>query len=315
MEIEKKTEDLLQQLFEKYRLSGQNTDDYLEGLLVSNYEPYWKYLHLDTLLSLQNPKTDFNDEFIFITYHQITELYFKLILHEMDNSKLAGPNVAIFEETLLRVNRYFNHLIKSFEIMTEGMRPDEFLKFRMALLPASGFQSYQFRLIELQCTGLNQLMGIEKRNSSENLTVQEMYNNIYWKQGSIDTATGEKTLTLRQFEKQYDQKLLAFATDNDQSHIYAVYRRFESEGKSTGNMKEQMRLLDQNLNVNWRLAHYKSAVRYLHKSHGDIAATGGTNWQNYLPPRFQKVISFPVLWTETEMNDWGKQWVQENLIS
>jgi tryptophan 2,3-dioxygenase len=72
MEIDKKTESLLTALFEKYRLSGQNTNDYLEGLLVSNYEPYWKYINLDSLLSLQNPKTDFQDEFVFITYHQIT---------------------------------------------------------------------------------------------------------------------------------------------------------------------------------------------------------------------------------------------------
>jgi tryptophan 2,3-dioxygenase len=52
--------------------------------------------------------------------------------------------------------------------------------------------------------------------------------------------------------------------------------------------------------------HYKSAVRYLQKSTEDIAATGGTNWQKYLPPRIQKRIFYPELWNENEMQEWGK---------
>ena len=57
--------------------------------------------------------------------------------------------------------------------------------------------------------------------------------------------------------------------------------------------------------------HYKSAVRYLHKNPEDIAATGGTNWQKYLPPRFQKRVFYPELWSETEINEWGKSWVED----
>jgi tryptophan 2,3-dioxygenase len=59
--------------------------------------------------------------------------------------------------------------------------------------------------------------------------------------------------------------------------------------------------------------HYKSAVRYLHKDPSDIAATGGTNWQKYLPPRFQKRIFYPALWTKNEIKEWGKSWVEEVL--
>jgi tryptophan 2,3-dioxygenase len=54
------------------------------------------------------------------------------------------------------------------------------------------------------------------------------------------------------------------------------------------------------------LAHLKSAARYLHKAPEDIKATGGTNWQKYLPPRFQRIMFFPTLWSETEKSDWGK---------
>jgi len=71
--------DLLQQ---KYEAMGQDMASYLDGLLYADFLTYWDYIHLDTLLSLQSPKTPFPDEEIFIMYHQITELYFKLTLHE-----------------------------------------------------------------------------------------------------------------------------------------------------------------------------------------------------------------------------------------
>jgi tryptophan 2,3-dioxygenase len=313
MDIDKKTAELLSKLFEKYRLSGQNTDDYLEGLLVSNYEPYWKYIHLDSLLSLQNPKTDFNDEMIFITYHQINELYFRLILHELELSRSRPEDLEAFEEHIRRVNRYFRHLIYSFDIMTDGMRPEEFLKFRMALLPASGFQSYQFRQIEICVTELFNLQAPEDRTANLSTDARETYDRIYWKKGAIDLKTGEKTLTLRQFEKQYDTRLFEVSQACAEHNVYALYRAFAKAGKASEELTTEMRQLDTNINVNWRLAHYKSAVRYLQKGGGDVAATGGTNWQKFLPPRFQKVISFPSIWTDGEIEEWGKSWVAEHV--
>ncbi|MBT8282190.1 MAG: tryptophan 2,3-dioxygenase, partial [Muriicola sp.] len=72
----------IEKLAEKYKDSGQDLSSYLDGLLYQRYLTYWDYIHLDTLLSLQVPRTYFPDEEIFIMYHQITELYFKLIIHE-----------------------------------------------------------------------------------------------------------------------------------------------------------------------------------------------------------------------------------------
>src|ERR1051325_3422065 len=76
--------ELLTKLQKKYASMGQDLSSYLDGLLYSDFTNYWEYIHLDTLLSLQNPKTQFKDETIFIIYHQITELYFKLILWEIE---------------------------------------------------------------------------------------------------------------------------------------------------------------------------------------------------------------------------------------
>ncbi len=312
MNLNKKTTDLLTKLFDKYRLSGQNTEDYLEGLLVSNYEPYWKYIHLDSLLSLQNPKTDFNDEFVFITYHQITELYFRLILHELEISRQKPDDAEGFEENIVRINRYFRQLTSSFDIMTDGMQPEEFMKFRMALLPASGFQSFQFRQIEISVTRIANLQAQEDREN-ENVEIEEADDRIYWKKGAIDLETGEKTLTLRQFEKQYDTRLLEVARTCAEWNAYNIYHHLKTSGKASDKLTSEMRTLDANINIQWRLAHYRSAVRYLHRQGVDTAATGGTNWQKFLPPRFQRVISFPSLWSEQELEDWGKSWVQEHV--
>lgn len=86
-------ETKIKMLTEKYDAMGQSLDAYLDGLLISNYLTYWDYTHLDTLLTLQNPKTDFPDEMIFIVYHQITELYFKLCLHELDQIANNGRDI------------------------------------------------------------------------------------------------------------------------------------------------------------------------------------------------------------------------------
>ena len=72
-----------------------------------------------------------------------------------------------------------------------------------------------------------------------------------------------------------------------------------------------MKTLDANVNINWPLQHYKTAARYLLKDEDGVPATGGTNWQKYLPPRFMKRIFFPELWSSEEKENWGKSWVED----
>jgi tryptophan 2,3-dioxygenase len=91
--------------------------------------------------------------------------------------------------------------------------------------------------------------------------------------------------------------------------LWQAYLRLTPEEQALPEVHQVLKQNDVNVNVNWPLAHYKSAVRYLQKDTHDIAATGGTNWQKYLPPRFQKRIFYPILWNETETAEWGKAWV------
>lgn len=322
MNIEKNTLEKLELLFEKYALSGQDVNSYLEGLLISNYLPYWDYISVDTLLTLQKPRTDFPDEVIFIVYHQITELYFKLCLHEYHQIAHNGRNVLpngqdlgwkeklevnFLIERVNRINRYFEALTKSFEIMIDGMEKEQFLRFRMALLPASGFQSAQYRLIEMASTPMINLTDKEHRERlrRQNANIEEMYEYIYWKKGATEITTGKKTYTLIQFEKKYEKQFIEWAKHYADKNLWMKYLSLPDEDRNNPELIKAMKNIDLNVNVRWPLIHYKSAVRYLQQDKQDVAATGGTNWQKYLPPRFQKRIFFPDLWSEQEKEKWG----------
>lgn len=316
MEITPEINDRLSKLQEKFAAMGQDINAYLDGLLYAEYLTYWDYIHLDTLLSLQTPKTPFPDEEIFIMYHQITELYFKLSLHECKQIAAHSSLTAdFFAERLKRINAYFTALVSSFDIMVDGMDKSQFLKFRMSLLPASGFQSGQYRMIEIYSTDLIRLVDKSKREELKEATIEAQFEYLYWKFGASELSTGKQTLTLQQFINKYAAQFLQLAKDVTATNFAALYRKLVQEGQDVKVVEEEMRKLDLFVNVEWPLSHYKSAVRYLEKDPADIAATGGTNWQKYLPPRFQKRIFFPFLWTEEQLEEWGKTWVMNVLKS
>ncbi|MDR3696545.1 tryptophan 2,3-dioxygenase family protein [Mucilaginibacter sp.] len=312
MHFSPEIEERLARLQEKYEAMGQDMVSYLDGLLHADFLTYWDYIHLDTLLSLQNPKTPFPDEEIFIIYHQITELYFKLVLHECKQITAAQPlNADFFSARLKRINRYFEALTQSFEIMVEGMEKDQFLKFRMSLLPASGFQSGQYRMIEIYATNFINLVARDKREELKLAAIEEQFEYIYWKFGATELSTGKKTLTLKQFEKKYAKTFIDLGKESIHHNFNALYHQLKNNNQATTPLEDELRQLDINVNVNWPLSHYKSAVRYLNREPEEIKATGGTNWQKYLPPRFQKRIFYPELWTEQEIDEWGKGWVEK----
>ncbi len=329
--MEKNIEERIHLLEDKYAQMGQDLAGYLDGLLLSNYLTYWDYTQVETLLTLQNPKTDYPDEVIFIMYHQITELYFKLSMHEFEqianNGKIISPSgkdegwkekldAVFFVERVNRINRYFEALTKSFEIMIDGMEKEQFLKYRMALLPTSGFQSAQYRMIEICSTDFINLVDKDVRQNytGKNAGIEELFNHIYWNKGATELATGKKTLTLKQFEKKYAKKFIELAKEYQSKNLYQKYLSLSPEERRNLRVINALKQLDVNVNINWPLVHYKSAVRYLQQNTGDISATGGTNWQKYLPPRFQKRVFYPELWTAEELEDWGKGWVETNVF-
>lgn len=311
MEEKERIESQISKLKDKYKDSGQDISSYLDGLLYQRYLTYWDYIHLDTLLSLQVPRTYFPDEEIFIIYHQITELYFKLILHEQKQVvDDKSENVDFITEKVNRINNYYKALISSFSVMVRGMEKEQFLQYRMALLPSSGFQSAQYRMIEIYATPLENLVEPGLRSTfSEKNTVEELYEQIYWKKGATDKETGDKTLTLKQFEYRYTPRFIRTAKALEGKTMYHKYLNMVHKNKHNKALTDAFKTMDINANINWPLVHLGSAYRYLDKEKSTIEATGGTNWKEYLPPSFQKVVFFPCLYTKQELNNWGKQWI------
>ena len=303
--IDPKLHDQLRKLQQKYDVMGQDLSSYLDGLLYSDYLTYWDYIHLDTLLSLQTPKTHFKDEKVFIVYHQITELYFNLILWEIEQIvDHASLDEKFFCERLDRMINYFRQLVNSFGVMVDGMDRGQFLKFRMSLLPASGFQSGQYRMIEICSTDMINIVNTDDRESMRNVNdITRLLEKLYWRSGATELATGKKTLTLKQFEEKYIENFKTLGEKHRDKNLRKLYAEYFPNSEE---VKKRLREFDELANVRWPLSHLKSAARYLQKDPEDIKATGGTNWQKYLPPRFQKIIFYPELWNETEKQEWGK---------
>ena len=315
MDITPEIRQRIEALAEKFNVMGQDMVSYLDGLLHADYLTYWDYIHLDTLLSLQTPRTPFPDEYIFITYHQITELYFKLCLQAAAQLRTrTDPDLAFFKRQLERINRYFDNLIHSFDVMIEGMDRQEFLQYRMSLLPASGFQSVQYRMIEIVSTDFINLVHADARDQHHwNSEIKALYEDVYWRHGGLELATGQKTLTLRQFELKYSERLLRLGERMRTANIWQLYRRLPVAEQADPELVRLLKTHDFNICVRWRLAHYRSAARYLDRKPKVIEATGGTNWQQYLPPRFQRISLYPDLWSEAEKANWGVR-VKEFLL-
>ncbi len=296
----------LKKLQAKYDFMGQDISSYLDGLLYSEYLTYWDYIHLETLLSLQSPKTSFPDEKVFIIYHQITELYFKLVLLEIEQiASRESIDEQFFIERVDRIIRYFRNLENSFEIMVNGMEKDQFQKFRMALLPASGFQSAQYRFIEIGSTDMVNLVATDEREALRNAGIKEMVEKLYWKRGATDLGTGSKTLTLQQFENHYMKAFYEAGLKYKDTNLRQVFQRNFAHSPAAENIIPRLREYDMYVNIFWPLAHLKSAGKYLFKDPEVLKATGGTNWQKYLPPKFQRRMFFPDLWSAQEIDEWG----------
>ncbi len=297
----------LQAIREKLSERGQDLQVYLQGLLHADYINYWDYINLDALLNLQHPRTNLPDEKTFILYHQITELYFRLIRNAMELiSHDAQPDAAKFIRQLKRICNYFEHLAHSFNIMIEGMDREQFLQFRLSLTPASGFQSAQYRIIEICSTDLLQLVKMEERPLlTGKESVADLLDKIYWRKGA-NLESGKKTLTLELFEEKYMPEFLETARTYETKNIRRRYLSLPEQERGQEALVRELRRFDYTSNVFWPMQHYRSAAAYMERKPYDIAATGGTNWQKYLPPRFQQIIYFPELWSAEEKANWGK---------
>lgn len=324
-------DQLLNEIKEIYQFQ---TDDELATLLEGLANPenkgvtYWDYIEVDTLLSLQKPKTNYPDEIIFITYHQIHELYFKLIIQELlkiTHPERIDPNfvkrggssvknklkfiesseVERWNNALKRCRRYMNKLIESFDVLKFGIN-DDFQEFRKLLLPASGFQTYQFRLIEIMITSFDNLIDVDKRpfisdevNPEDDFEFyfENYFDAIYWRRGSIQNGTGEKTKLLQNFNVKYDELFVAELEKYSKANVYSKYKNNTNDFQE--GVKNAMQLFEKSILI-WKIAHFITIAGHIRKSK---KGTGGTDWPKYLPVSKQRIFYFPSFWNPEVLND------------
>ncbi|MEN8856617.1 MAG: tryptophan 2,3-dioxygenase family protein [Flavobacteriaceae bacterium] len=300
-------DEILKAIEEKYQKLGVPLDSMLEGLLWSTPIAYWDYIQTDALLGLQIPRTNQPDEMVFIMYHQVNELLFKMILWEIDQVAITDEvSAEKFSMHLMRISRYFDMLSNSFTVMADGMEREQYLKFRNTLTPASGFQSAQYRKIEFASTELINLIDNRFRDTIDrNSPFKNAYDHLYWQAAGKNHTTGEKSILIKLFDKKYMGDFIDFMEDYNECNLSKKFKQLPEEVQKNEELIKAMRHYDYTVNVTWVMAHYNAAGKYLGGKEKELEATGGSSWRKYLHPKYQRRIFYPYLWSEDELTNWG----------
>ena len=299
--------DITNQLKEKFDNIGQDLEVHLQGLLYSKPINYWDYIQTDALLDLQTQRSVLPDEMVFIMYHQINELLFKMILWEIDQvAKKEAIDATFFTDKIMRISRYFDMLTSSFTIMKDGMDVEQYNKFRNTLTPASGFQSAQYRKIEFASTELINLIDNRFRETIDrNTPYEHAFDHLYWQAAGKDYKTGKKSYLLTVFEDRYKDEFIRFTKFYNTHNLYTKFKALPESVKEDQKLIDAMRHYDHTVNIKWVMAHYNTANHYLNIGGKTAEATGGSEWVKYMHPKYQRRIFFPELWSEQELKDWG----------
>jgi len=256
------------------------------------YLDYATYLALDDLLAAQRPLSDppHHDEMLFIVQHQTTELWFKLMLHELRaaTEMVRHDDLEGSFKILARVKHIQTQLLSQWSVL-ETLTPTEYAQFRYVLGPASGFQSHQNRLIE---------MALGKRDAR----VLESFRHAPAIRTELETALHAPSLYdefLRWLARRGlpvpDDVLRRDVAQPYEPHpgvtevIVGIYER-PSESWDAYEMAEKLVDVDETYSL-WRYRHLKVVLRVIGMKRG----TGGTAGANYLRQMVDEVF-FPELW-------------------
>lgn len=311
--MNQKRDTLLAAIDQKFEAINQKTETQLEGLLWSKPITYWDYIQTDALLNLQTQRTTLPDEMVFIMYHQVNELLFKMILWETNQiSHNEALEVGFFTERLMRISRYFDMLTTSFDIMGDGMDVAQYMKFRNTLTPASGFQSAQYRMIEFASTDLINLIDHRFRATIDrNTPFEHAFEHLYWQAAGKDYHSGQKSFLLLEFERKYKGLFLQTMQEYNTINLWQKFKQLPELAQKNPKLIQAMRHYDHTVNISWVIGHLNAAKKYIESGNGLAEATGGSDWQKYLHPKYQRRIFFPELWSEIELKNWGVETTTE----
>lgn len=245
------------------------TDDAADPALT-----YGRYLQIDALLELQRPRSDGpeHDELLFIVIHQVYELWFKQLLHELDAivTHLDRDDVLGGLRLLRRCHEIQRVLVAQVAVL-ETMTPMDFLAFRDHLMPASGFQSAQFREIEF-------LAGLAEPRYLES-----------YEPGSAQRARLERRLGGRTLRAAFHDLLVRRGFTADAEGVASLYRSAAAQ-MELFLLAEALLDFDEMVTL-WRMRHVQMVERII----GGRPGTGGSDGASYLRGTVARRV-FPELW-------------------
>jgi tryptophan 2,3-dioxygenase len=254
-------------------------------------QSYGQYLKLDQILSAQRPVSVEHDEMLFIIIHQASELWMKLCLHELTAAleHIRRDDLGPSFKMLARVSRIQAQLVQSWDVLAT-MTPADYSRFRNHLGHASGFQSYQYRMLEFIIGNKNaRMIEVHRRDPASYEALTRMLNSPSIYDESL------RLLSRRGFE------IPAEYLDRDWSQPYvpskqvaaawlAVYHNVDDHW-DLYELAEKLVDLDQKFQL-WRFSHMKTVERIIGYKRG----TGGTSGVAYLNKALE-LRFFPELWT------------------
>jgi tryptophan 2,3-dioxygenase len=247
---------------------------------------YWSYLALDELLAAQRPRSEEHDELLFIVIHQVSELWFKQVLHEVAHLQraLEEGDASTALEGLRRVLAIFKTLVGQMDVL-ETLTPRQFAAFRGQLGPASGFQSAQFRELEAVLGARDAAVvartpeGVARDRVAAAMARPSVFDSLlrYFAGGGAEVP---EWVLKRDFSAPYE------ASDEVQEMILSVY----GEGGLGAQVCERLVDLDEGLQE-WRYRH----VKLIERTIGSKAGTGGSSGAEFLQRTLFRP-AFPDLW-------------------
>ena len=251
---------------------------------------YSDYLGLDKILNAQQPLSTAHDEILFIIQHQTSELWMKLAIHELSATcrLIAADNLQPAFKTLSRVSRILEQLNSAWDVL-RTMTPSEYTQFREALGKSSGFQSYQYRLIEFLAGNKNAAMMRVHANDKAvmaRLEAARQAPSIYDRTIQLLDRRG---LPIDRAVLERDVSTSHVADDSVRAAWLAIYRD-PSRFWELYELAEK--LVDfEDYFRRWRFNHVTTVERVI----GFKRGTGGTSGVSYLRSMLD-VVLFPELW-------------------
>lgn len=251
---------------------------------------YGDYLALDKLLAAQSPRSANHNEMLFIIQHQTTELWLKLVLHELRaaRGRICADDLPPAFKMLARVSRIMAQLIQAWDVLST-LTPSEYLAFRDVLGKASGFQSHQYRLIEFLLGNRNPAMLAPHRHRPDihaELEAELATPSLY---GEAIRLLGRRNFAIAPTAAERDWRSPRAADPSVEAAWAEVYRDPDHHWDIYELAEELVDLED--YFRQWRFRHVTTVERVI----GSRRGTGGTAGVTYLKSLLD-VRLFPELW-------------------